>query len=123
MSQFDPIALECLAAVIEEGGFEKAAARLNVTQSAVSQRLRSLEAQAGSVLVVRSRPLRATAAGIAARYFLRQVLARGAKACGFAARLAETALTGMCLGLSRILCQSVMHWSPVSLVVLHKWRW
>ena len=63
MSSFDPIALECLAAVIEEGGFEKAAVRLNVTQSAVSQRLRALEAQVGSVLVVRSRPVRATAAG------------------------------------------------------------
>ena len=63
MSNLDPIALECLAAVIEEGGFEKAAARLNVTQSAVSQRLRALEAQVGSVLIVRSRPLRPTAAG------------------------------------------------------------
>ncbi len=63
MSNLDPVALECLAAVIEEGGFEKAAVRLNVTQSAVSQRLRALEAQIGSVLVVRSRPLRPTAAG------------------------------------------------------------
>ncbi|WP_312836094.1 LysR family transcriptional regulator ArgP [Comamonas sp.] len=63
MSNLDPVALECLAAVIEEGGFEKAALRLNVTQSAVSQRLRALEAQIGSVLVVRSRPLRPTAAG------------------------------------------------------------
>ena len=63
MSSLDPIALECLAAVLEEGGFEKAAQRLNVTQSAVSQRLRALEAQVGSVLVVRSRPLRPTAAG------------------------------------------------------------
>ena len=44
MSSFDPIALECLATVVEEGGFEKAAQRLNVTQSAVSQRLRALEA-------------------------------------------------------------------------------
>ena len=64
MSSFDPIALECLATVVEEGGFEKAAQRLNVTQSAVSQRLRALEAQVGSVLVVRSRPLRPTAAGL-----------------------------------------------------------
>lgn len=63
MSTFDPDALECLAAILEEGGFERAAQRLSITQSAVSQRLRALESQVGTVLVVRSRPLKATAAG------------------------------------------------------------
>lgn len=63
MSTYDPDALECLAAILEEGGFERAAQRLSITQSAVSQRLRALEAQVGTVLVVRSRPLKATAAG------------------------------------------------------------
>lgn len=63
MSTFDPDALECLAAIVEEGGFERAAQRLSITQSAVSQRLRALEAQVGTVLIVRSRPLRPTAAG------------------------------------------------------------
>lgn len=63
MSIFDPDALECLAAIVEEGGFERAARRLSITQSAVSQRLRALESQVGTVLIVRSRPLKATAAG------------------------------------------------------------
>lgn len=63
MSSYDPAALECLAAIVEEGGFERAAQRLNITQSAVSQRLRALEAQVGSVLIVRSRPLKPTSAG------------------------------------------------------------
>ena len=63
MSTFDPDALECLAAIVEEGGFERAARRLSITQSAVSQRLRALEAQVGTVLIVRSRPLKATSAG------------------------------------------------------------
>jgi len=63
MSTYDPAALECLAAIIEEGGFDRAAQRLHITQSAVSQRLRALEAQVGTVLVVRTRPLRPTAAG------------------------------------------------------------
>ncbi len=63
MSTFDPAALECLAAIVEEGGFERAARRLSITQSAVSQRLRALEAQVGTVLIVRSRPLRPTGAG------------------------------------------------------------
>ncbi|MBK9441596.1 MAG: LysR family transcriptional regulator ArgP [Comamonadaceae bacterium] len=63
MSTFDPAALECLAAIVEEGGFERAAVRLSITQSAVSQRLRSLEVQVGTVLIVRSRPLKPTTAG------------------------------------------------------------
>lgn len=63
MSTYDPDALECLAAIVEEGGFERAAKRLSITQSAVSQRLRALEAQVGTVLIVRSRPLKPTSAG------------------------------------------------------------
>ena len=63
MSTYDPDALECLAAIVEEGGFERAAQRLSITQSAVSQRLRALESQVGTVLIVRSRPLKATSAG------------------------------------------------------------
>lgn len=63
MRTFDSDALECLAAIVEEGGFERAALRLSVTQSAVSQRLRALEAQVGTVLLVRSRPIKPTLAG------------------------------------------------------------
>jgi LysR family transcriptional regulator, chromosome initiation inhibitor len=63
MTGYDPAALEALAAIVEEGGFERAAQRLNITQSAVSQRLRALEAQVGTVLIVRSRPLKPTSAG------------------------------------------------------------
>ncbi len=63
MRTFDSDALECLAAIVEEGGFERAAVRLSVTQSAVSQRLRALEAQVGTVLLVRSRPIKPTTAG------------------------------------------------------------
>ena len=73
MSTFDPDALECLAAIVEESGFERAAQRLNITQSAVSQRLRALEAQVGTVLIVRSRPLKATAAGLLLLKHTRQV--------------------------------------------------
>ena len=55
--------VEAFAAVIEEGGFERAAARLGLTQSAVSQRVRQLEAGLGKVLVVRESPPRPTQAG------------------------------------------------------------
>lgn len=63
MNRFTPDLLECLAAIVEEGGFERAAKRLSITQSAVSQRLRSLETQAGTILIVRGRPLKPTPAG------------------------------------------------------------
>lgn len=63
MISWDFAALECLAAIVEEGGFERAAQKLHITQSAVSQRLRALEVQVGSVLVERTRPVKATSAG------------------------------------------------------------
>lgn len=63
MGAFDPDALECLAAVVEEGSFERAAQRQLISQSAVSQRLMGLEAQIGVALVVRSRPVKLTTAG------------------------------------------------------------
>ena len=63
MRNYDPDALECLATIVEQGGFERAAVRLSITQSAVSQRLRALEAQVGTVLLVRSRPVKPTSAG------------------------------------------------------------
>ncbi|GAP37625.1 LysR family transcriptional regulator ArgP [Piscinibacter sakaiensis] len=63
MNDLDPAALDALAALADEGSFERAAQRLLVTQSAVSQRLRNLEGRLGRPLVVRSRPLRLTEAG------------------------------------------------------------
>ncbi len=63
MTPFPPDLLECLAAIVEEGGFERAAKRLSITQSAVSQRLRTLETQVGTILIVRGRPLKPTPAG------------------------------------------------------------
>src|SRR5881398_2422499 len=63
MTTFDLAGLEALAAIVEEGGFERAAQPLSITQSAVSQRLRALEAQVGTVLLVHSRPLKPTSAG------------------------------------------------------------
>jgi len=55
--------VEAFAAVAKEGGFEKAAKVLHLTQSAVSQRVKLLEEQAGCILLVRSTPPEPTAAG------------------------------------------------------------
>jgi LysR family transcriptional regulator (chromosome initiation inhibitor) len=75
MKDLDPAGLDCLAALADEGSFERAAQRLSITQSAVSQRLRSLEAQVGQLLVVRARPLRLTEAGKVLLRFARQMQA------------------------------------------------
>ena len=75
MDNLDPAALDCLAALADHGGFEAAAQRLAITQSAVSQRLRALEAQIGQPLVVRSRPLRLTEPGKVLLRFARQLQA------------------------------------------------
>lgn len=61
--RLDPAQLAALAAVTELGSFDAAARALHVTPSAVSQRVKALEQRSGQVLVRRSRPCRATAAG------------------------------------------------------------
>src|SRR6185295_9230669 len=57
--------LSALAAVVRTGSFEQAAQHLNVTSSAVSQRIKLLEERVGAVLVVRGQPCVATEAGAA----------------------------------------------------------
>lgn len=52
--------LEALAAVINENGFEKASKKLNITQSAVSQRIKQLEDLTGQILIIRKSPPRPT---------------------------------------------------------------
>lgn len=63
MSALDPTQLETLVVIAEEGTFDAAARRLNITPSAVSQRIRALERAAGQVLVRRTTPCTPTEAG------------------------------------------------------------
>lgn len=58
-----PGQLAALAAIVDHGTFEAAARQLQVTPSAISQRIRALEAAAGRVLVQRTTPCRPTEAG------------------------------------------------------------
>ncbi len=55
--------LEALAAVVEEGGFERAGQKLHISQSAVTQRIRQLEELTGQILLVRSQPPDVTGPG------------------------------------------------------------
>lgn len=62
-----------LAAVLDAGSMEAAAHHLHITPSAVSQRIRALEDEVGRVLLVRSKPVRATPAAHAVVRFARQI--------------------------------------------------
>ncbi|HRW25486.1 MAG TPA: LysR family transcriptional regulator ArgP [Spirochaetia bacterium] len=66
--------LEAFAAVIDLGGFERAADGLGLTQSAVSQRVKALEDEMGRMLVVRDAPPRPTPAGERLLRHYRQVV-------------------------------------------------
>ena len=61
--RIDHAQLRALAAVVREGSFERAAQSLNVTSSAVSQRIKALEDRVGRLLVKRSFPAVATPEG------------------------------------------------------------
>lgn len=59
----DYAGLEALAAVLREGSFDRAARKLHVTPSAISQRIKLLEERVGQVLVMRGQPCTGTEAG------------------------------------------------------------
>ncbi|KQQ92900.1 chromosome replication initiation inhibitor protein [Leifsonia sp. Leaf325] len=61
-----------LLAVVDAGTLEAAARDLRLTPSAVSQRVKALEQRLGRVLLVRSKPVRATDAGAAVVRLARQ---------------------------------------------------
>ncbi|GEL94466.1 LysR family transcriptional regulator ArgP [Cellulomonas composti] len=116
---YDREQLRALATVLDEGSFEAAAARLHLTPSAVSQRVRALEQRAGRVLVVRSRPCRATDDGA--------VLARLAGQVALLERDAADALGGGARDASdsgpvrlavAVNADSLSSWFPAALVGL-----
>lgn len=55
--------IEAYANVLQEGGFEKAARKLGLTQSAVSQRIRHIEEQFGRIALLRTTPPQPTELG------------------------------------------------------------
>ncbi|MFC8731581.1 LysR family transcriptional regulator ArgP [Luteimicrobium sp. NPDC057192] len=70
---WDLAQLRALDAVVSHGTFDAAARALHVTPSAVSQRIKALEAQAGRVLVRRTKPVTPTEDGRELLRLARQV--------------------------------------------------
>src|ERR1700712_312018 len=82
--------LETLAALAECGSLSKAAARLFLTQSALSHQLKTLESHYGAALVEKNiRPLRFTAIGQRLVSLARAILPQVAEAGRDVARLAQ----------------------------------
>ena len=101
--------LEAMAAVILEGGFDKAARALNLTQSAVSQRVKLLEDQAGRVLLVRTAPPKPTPAG---RRYLKHYLQVTRLEGDLTSELAvggDTAIVSLAVGIN---ADSLATWFP-----------
>src|SRR5689334_6234157 len=61
--RFEHVELKTFQTVVEANGFNRAAERLHVTQSAVSQTIAGLEAKLDTVLIKRGRQLALTEAG------------------------------------------------------------
>lgn len=61
---FDYEAMAALAQIIEAQSFQKAADKLFITQSAISQRIKSLEVHYGEPVLIRTPPYRATDLGL-----------------------------------------------------------
>ncbi|MDC9837520.1 ArgP/LysG family DNA-binding transcriptional regulator [Rhizobium binxianense] len=77
---------QAVAMVVRTGSFERAARALNVTPSAVSQRVKQIEERLGAALVVRGNPCRATMHG---EYLLRHIERIGLLENELAAHLPE----------------------------------
>jgi LysR family transcriptional regulator (chromosome initiation inhibitor) len=70
--KIDPRRSAAFLAAIDSGSLEAAAQQLNITSSAVSQRISALEQDLGTPLLIRSRPCRPTAPGMRLLQFLRR---------------------------------------------------
>src|SRR5450830_4728 len=70
--RFDPRQCDAFLAAVDTGSFEHASVHLNVTPSAISQRIAALEIDLGYPLLVRSRPCRPTPGGQRLLQYLRR---------------------------------------------------
>jgi LysR family transcriptional regulator (chromosome initiation inhibitor) len=73
MMNLDLAQLDALAAAVSEGTFDAAARKLQVTPSAISQRVKALETSVGRVLLTRAKPVRPTPSGELVLRLARQI--------------------------------------------------
>jgi len=92
--------IRCFHAVVEAGGFSRAAERLDLSQSAVSQAIANLEHRLGAVLLRRGNPPQLTEAGIRLLRFAETVMNEERETLADIAQIKSGALSTLSLALS-----------------------
>jgi LysR family transcriptional regulator, hydrogen peroxide-inducible genes activator len=92
--------LRCFHAVIEAGGFSRAAERLDLSQSAVSQTVANLEHRLGTTLLRRGNPPQPTEAGIRLLRFAEATLNEERETLADISQIRSGALSTLSLALS-----------------------
>lgn len=92
--------IRCFHAVVEAGGFSRAAERLDLSQSAVSQAIANLEHRLGSVLLRRGNPPQLTEAGIRLLRFAETMLNEERETLADIAQIKSGARSTLSLALS-----------------------
>ena len=92
--------IRCFHAVVEAGGFSRAAERLELSQSSVSQAIANLEHRLGAVLLRRGTPPQLTEAGIRLLRFAETVLNEERETLADIAQIKSGALSTLSLALS-----------------------
>lgn len=92
--------IRCFHAVVEAGGFSRAAERLELSQSAVSQAIANLEHRLGAVLLRRGNPPQLTEAGIRLLRFVETVMHEEREALADIAQIKSGALSILSLAMS-----------------------
>ena len=92
--------IRCFHAVVEAGGFSRAAERLDLSQSAVSQAIANLEHRLGAVLLRRGSPPQLTEAGIRLLRFAETMLNEERETLADIAQIRSGALSTLSLALS-----------------------
>ena len=92
--------IRCFHAVVEAGGFSRAAERLDLSQSAVSQAIANLEHRLGAVLLRRGNPPQLTEAGIRLLRFAETVMNEERETLADIAQIRSGALSTLSLAMS-----------------------
>src|SRR5690349_819462 len=92
--------IRCFQAVIDAGGFSRAAERLGLSQSGVSQTIANLEHRLGAVLLRRGHPPQLTEAGIRLLRFAERWINEESEALADIAHIRTGALSTLSLALS-----------------------
>lgn len=94
--------IRTFSAVIEEGGFGRAAERLNLSQSAISQTIANLEHKLNAVLIKRGRTPKLTEAGLRLHRYVQTVIHEESRTLDDIEQIKSGALSSLNLAMSSV---------------------